>query len=165
MKPTAPTSPDVPAPLTRARNVALLLDDLLPIPGTSWRVGLDPLLGLVPGLGDWVGWAASLNLLFSAGQLGASPWLLIRMLGNVALDAAVGALPFLGDLFDAGWKANSRNLALLEAHVANPERTRAASKWLVGGVLAAATGLVAASTWSAVWVLRQVLGALGGLLG
>lgn len=160
-----PTGDPAPPPLVRAQTASRVLDDLIPIPGTKWRIGLDPLLGLLPGVGDWATWAASMNLLISAGQLEASPWLLLRMFGNLALDAVVGAVPFLGDLFDAGWKANARNLKLLEDHVAHPERTRAASRWLVGGVLVGTTGLVAASAWTALWVLRTVVGWVTGLFG
>ncbi len=162
-EPNTPTS--APPPLTRAQAMSRVLDDLIRVPGTQWRVGLDPLLGLLPGVGDWVSWVVSMNLLITAGQLGASPWLLLRMFGNLALDAVLGAVPFLGDAFDLGWKANARNLKLLEAHVANPERTRAASRWVVGGVLVGTTGLVVASAWTALWVLRQTLGFLGGLFG
>ena len=152
-------------PLSRSQALSRVLDDLIRVPGTKWRVGLDPLLGLLPGLGDWVTWAASMNLLISAGQLHASPWLLLRMFGNLAVDAVVGAVPFLGDAFDMGFKANARNLKLLEAHVADPTRTRAASRWLVGGVLVGTTAMVAASAWMAIWVLRTVLGWVAGLFG
>jgi hypothetical protein len=119
---------------------------------------MDPILGLVPGMGDWVSWSVSLHLLWGAARLGAGPTLLARMLGNLALDAATGAVPLLGDLFDMGWKANARNLALLETYVASPEETRAQSRLLVVGILVAGVGLVVASIGVALWVLRWTVG-------
>jgi len=155
-----PSEIETPTPpqLVRARALSRVLDDLIPIPGTSWRVGLDPLLGLVPGMGDWVSWTVSLHLLWGAARLGAGPTLLMRMLGNLALDAATGAVPLLGDLFDMGWKANARNLALLETFIASPQETRAQSRVVVGGILVASVGLVAASIGVALWVLRWTVG-------
>lgn len=151
-----------PPHLARARAVARVLDDLVPIPGTSWRVGLDPLVGLLPGVGDWVVWGVGLNLVWSAWRLGAGAGLLLRMSGNLLLDAVVGAVPLLGDLFDFAWKANNRNLRLLEAHVADRTRTERASRWVLGGVLGGTVALLAAAAWAAVWVLRSVWGVLAG---
>ena len=152
------TKESPPRQLVRARTLSRILDDLVPIPGTSWRVGLDPLLGLLPGVGDWMSWAVSLHIMWSAARLGAGPSLLLRMLGNQALDAVAGAVPLVGDLFDLGWKANSRNLALLETYVADPVRVRAQSRTKVAGVLLASLGLVAASVWAAVWILAWTVG-------
>lgn len=146
----------VPPPLLRARVVARVLDDLLPVPGTSWRVGLDPLLGLIPGVGDWVSWGVGLNLLWSAWRMGGGTGLLLRMSGNLLLDAAVGAVPFLGDLFDFAWKANDRNLSLLEAHAADPARTERASRWVLGGILGGTVAALGAAAWGAVLLLRWV---------
>lgn len=157
-RPSVPPGDAPPTPLLRARLVARVMDSLLPIPGTSWRVGLDPLLGLLPGAGDWIGWAVSLHLLVAGAQLGAGASLLLRMLGNLVLDAVTGLVPVLGDVFDAAWKANDRNLRLLEAHVARPERTMARSRLLVGGVLAASGTALVAGAWGTWWLLRSVTG-------
>lgn len=121
-------------------------------------MGLDPLLGLVPGIGDWLGWAVSLHLLVSAAQLGVGGALLMRMLGNVVVDGIVGLVPLLGDLFDAAWKANDRNLRLLEAHVALPERTAARSRLVVAAVLAVSGAAVLAGAWGTWWLARTVAG-------
>jgi hypothetical protein len=152
------TSATPPAPLVRARRVSHVLDDLVRVPGTKWRVGLDPLFGLIPGVGDWLGWAVSLHLLVSAAQLGVGGALLIRMLGNVVVDGIVGLVPLLGDLFDAAWKANDRNLRLLEAHVAHPERTAVRSRLVVGAVLAVSGATLVAAAWATWWLARAVTG-------
>jgi hypothetical protein len=100
------------------RALARLMDDQFEIPGTRWRVGLDGLIGLVPGVGDVVSAAISLWILNQARRLGASRWTLARMGWNVLVDAGVGAIPLVGDAFDVVWKSNRRNLALLEKHLA-----------------------------------------------
>ena len=159
----APASARTPTTeLERARDVAHVLDDLIPIPGTSWRVGLDPLLGFVPGLGDWIGWAASLHLLVTGARAGADRATLVRMAANILLDALAGVVPVLGDAFDLGWKANRRNLALLEAVVAEPERTARASRWVVGLVVGGTVGLLAAASVASVLFLRWVLATVVG---
>lgn len=119
-----------------ARAVATWLDDAIAIPGTRLRIGLDPLVGLVPGIGDLAGALASAYLVLVALQLGAPAPVAVRMVVNLALDAVVGAIPLAGDLFDFAWKANRRNLQLLEAWVAEPRGTAAASRALVVALLA-----------------------------
>lgn len=98
--------------LTRMRTIAHLLDESIPVPGTSFRVGIDPLIGLLPVSGDLVGAGLSLYLVAEAGRLGVSTLTLVRMLANVSVDLLVGSIPVIGTLFDASWKANKRNLEL-----------------------------------------------------
>lgn len=88
------------------------------IPGTRITIGLDPLIGLVPGLGDLIGAGVALWVVLEAADLGASGFVLLRMLLNVAIDTLGGALPVAGDIFDALWKANLKNVRLLERHLA-----------------------------------------------
>ena len=102
----------------RLRRMARLLDSEFQIPGTRWRVGLDPLIGLVPGVGDAASAALSLWIIAEAGRLGAPSGTLLRMLLNLLVDTTAGSIPVLGDAFDAGYKANLRNLALLERALA-----------------------------------------------
>lgn len=132
----------------RLRRLTELLDTAIRLPG-GFRIGWDAIIGLVPGVGDVTGAALSLYVVFHAARLGASRATLLRMLGNVGLEALVGAVPLLGDLFDAAFKANTRNLALLEAHLAQPERVRRTSRlWLWGvlvGLLAFLTGVLVLS--------------------
>jgi len=97
-----------------------LLDAAVPVPVLRTRVGLDALLGLVPVVGDLVSGALGLYLVFEARQLGASRWLQARMIGNLLMDAAVGAVPVAGDLFDVYFKAHVRNLKLLQKTLGEP---------------------------------------------
>lgn len=97
--------------LARLERLARLLDDQFSVGG--FRFGLDGLVGLVPGIGDTLTGFASAYLIFEAWRIGAPRGVLARMLLNVLVDYVVGSIPVLGDLFDFGWKANRRNLALL----------------------------------------------------
>jgi|SRR5919112_5816901 hypothetical protein len=129
------------------RTLTKLLDSAFQIPGTRMRFGLDALVGIVPGIGDAIGAIFSAVIVFQAARLGVSRATLTRMMGNVALDTIVGEIPLLGDLFDAGWKANTKNLALLEAHLQQPGATTRASGrvlLLLGmGLLALLAGVIA----------------------
>ena len=116
------------------RKVADLLDSALVVPGTSYRVGLDPILGLIPVLGDLVSPLFTLAILWQARDLRVPRVVQFRMIVNVAIDALVGAVPVVGDLFDFAWKANVKNLALLERHAAGPRRASAAD-WLFVSLL------------------------------
>ena len=110
---------DAEARLSRVRSFAWLLDNSIALPG-GFRIGLDALIGLVPGLGDAVGALASAYIINEARYLGAPRRLLVRMMINVLIETIVGAVPLAGDLFDAAFKANVRNVALLERHHAAP---------------------------------------------
>lgn len=107
----------------RLRQLAHVLDDRFRIPGTRCRVGLDGLIGLVPGVGDVVTTLLSLYLVLEARRLGVPAAKLGRMGLNVGVDMLLGAVPLLGDVFDIAWKANRRNLALLLDHI-DPGRRR-----------------------------------------
>ena len=150
----------IPDPLARARALTRLLDSAARVPGTSFRFGLDPVLGLIPGLGDVAGAALSGYVVILASRLGAPKSVLVRMLGNVAIDTVVGAMPVVGDLFDAGWKSNTRNLALLERHVGLPTTERAASRAIVWLTVAALAVLALGAVALAIFVVRALLGAL-----
>lgn len=97
----------------RLRRFAWLLDELFRIPGTQQRIGIDAIIGLVPGVGDTIGALLSTYIILEAARRGASIWTVTRMLANVGVETVFGAVPLLGDLFDVVFKANSRNLALL----------------------------------------------------
>lgn len=105
------------AAVRRMRAVARLLDDSVRVPGTDFRVGLDPILGILPGAGDAVSAAFSFYIVVESARLGVSPPTLVRMLANVSVDVAGGSVPIVGDLFDAAWKANRRNVELAVAEL------------------------------------------------
>jgi hypothetical protein len=148
-------------PLAHARTITRLLDSVARVPGTSFRFGLDPIVGIIPGLGDVAGAALSGYVVLLASRMGAPTSVLVRMLGNVALDTAVGTVPLLGDLFDAGFKSNTRNLALLERHLAVPAATHRASRLVVWLTLLALLLLAIGGIVVAVLVVRWLLRALG----
>lgn len=99
--------------LRRLRALSRLLDSSIPLPG-GFRIGLDGLLGLIPGFGDVAGAVASAYIIIEAARLGATTTTLLRMVFNVLLESLIGIIPFLGDLFDFVWKANEMNMDLLE---------------------------------------------------
>jgi hypothetical protein len=93
------------------------MDSTFVLPGTQIRFGLDVLIGLIPGIGDAVTTLIGLYVIREARELGAPRLLVARMLGNIAIDGIVGAVPLVGDLFDVAWRANRRNLKLLRNHL------------------------------------------------
>lgn len=131
-----------PAALTRLRGLAATLDTALRIPGTNIRFGLDPILGLVPGLGDAIGFAFGGWIILEAARLGAPPLLLGRMLGNSLFDAVTGSVPVAGTLVDIFLRPNRRNVALLEAWLERPEHTERRSRQLVWGLVLAMLAIV-----------------------
>ncbi len=119
-----------------ARRLSVLLDSAIRIPGTDVRIGLDPILGaLLPELGDALTAVLSLALLGVAFRQRVPKLVLARMLINIAIDALLGAVPLVGDLFDFAFKSNEKNLALIEKHRGDPARRASVGDWLViGGV-------------------------------
>jgi len=107
-------------PVASVRRLANALDAAVRIPGTNIRIGLDPILGLIPGIGDLAGTVLSGYVVLAAVRLGVPRPVLARMLVNLGIDTVLGSVPVLGDVFDVAWRANSRNLALIESHVATP---------------------------------------------
>lgn len=138
------------------------MDNSIPIPGTGGRrVGLDALIGFVPGLGDLVAGGASLFVIVRAAGYGLPRITVVRMLLNLGLDLVVGAIPVLGDAFDLWFKANQRNVELFRRHAVDPQATTGGDWTFVGGVLAAGVAIIIAGLALAIWLLAQLLGALG----
>jgi hypothetical protein len=111
------------AALARLRTVAHLLDEAVRVPGTDFRVGLDPVVSAVPVVGDALTAGLSLYVVLESARLGVSYTTLVRMLANVAVDVAGGSLPVVGWLFDVLWKTNEYNLALLVDDLSAQSRT------------------------------------------
>jgi Domain of unknown function (DUF4112) len=146
--------------LARLRTVSDLWDRAFSIPGTQWRVGLESLAGLLPIGGDVVGLGISIYILWQVVQFNLPKTILLRMVFNIAIDALVGAVPILGDLFDMGWKANTKNVTLLESHLREPIQSRSADQrflWLVfGGLLMALILLSVMAVVMLVFMLNAV---------
>ncbi|HYL31329.1 MAG TPA: DUF4112 domain-containing protein [Gemmatimonadales bacterium] len=143
--------------LERVERLATLLDNAIPIPGTRFRIGLDPLLGLLPGLGDALGALASAWILVEAARLGASRTVLARMLYNIAVDTLIGAVPGAGDLFDFVWKSDAKNVALLRRHLEQPDVVHRASRRLLLAVLVLIAGAAVVSVVAAILLIRFLL--------
>jgi len=145
----------------RVERLAWLLDNAFPVPGLKFRIGLDALLGLIPGFGDAAGVILSSYIVHEAWRLGVPKSVLVRMWLNVVIEGVVGAIPLLGDLFDAAWKANMRNVALLEGHLRHPRRTAAASRMLIAGLVITVIVIVACAI-AIGWVIVRWLAQLAG---
>ena len=138
----------------RLKRLAWLLDSSIPIPGTRLSIGLDALVGLVPFVGDLLGVLLSSTILVEAARLGVSRAVLARMALNVAIEGVVGVVPLAGDVFDAAWKANQRNVRLLERWLDEPRRAQRASFALVAGMIAGLAVLAATTLLLMVLALR-----------
>lgn len=120
--------------LAQLRQLSHLWDQAIGIPGTKWRIGLESIIGLLPIGGDWIGLVMSSYILFHAVKFNLPRSIMLRMVINILIDAIVGAVPILGDLFDTTWKANTKNVNLLEAHLKSPQKSQSADKlmlWLL----------------------------------
>ncbi|WP_224267981.1 DUF4112 domain-containing protein [Haloprofundus salinisoli] len=145
--------------LQRLRRLGRLLDNSIHIPGTSYRIGLDPIVGLVPVVGDVPITAVSAYIVAEAAYLGVPKVTVLRMLFNLAVDAVVGSVPVVGDVFDAAWKANARNVALAEARRDDPRagaRDRRFFTVVVGGLFVLLLVLGAASTLAVLWLVGRL---------
>ena len=142
------------------RQVTALLDDRFRLPGTDIRLGLDALIGLAPGVGDVIGFAVSGVLVLHMARFGASGMLVVKMLWNSLLDALLGAIPLLGIFFDIGFRANRRNLRLLEEHYQEGKH-QGSAWWVIALVLVVFLVLLGLL----VYFLARGLGWLFELLG
>ncbi|MEE4376503.1 MAG: DUF4112 domain-containing protein [Candidatus Competibacteraceae bacterium] len=120
----------------RLNHLAWFLDNSIPVPGLGgYRIGADGLIGLIPGIGDALGAVAASYILGEAARLGVPKSVLLQMFFNIAIDSIVGLIPFAGDLFDMAWKANIRNVRLIERYVDAPGRTTRSSRFLAFGLI------------------------------
>jgi hypothetical protein len=141
----------------RLERLAWLLDSSIPIPGTRLSIGLEALIGLVPFLGDLIGVLLSSYILGEAARLGASRSVLARMAFNIALEGLVGLIPFAGDVFDAAWKANQRNVRLLNEYMDRPQRAVRSSRLFVFAMIAALVGFAGITVYLTYLLLRWLV--------
>lgn len=146
----------------RVRRLAKLLDEAILIPGTNKRIGLDPIIGLIPGGGDTLTMLMSAYIVVEAALLGLPASTLLQMVGNIVIDALAGTVPVLGDLFDVVSKANSRNLKLLEAHLVKPEFRAQTDKMLVIFIVALLATIIISFSLVAALLFSLVLKLFGG---
>jgi Domain of unknown function (DUF4112) len=155
--------PEAKAPtLKRLRQLSRVMDRAIVIPGTKVGIGLDPILGLIPGGGDFLGVMFSAYIVLEAARLGAPKATLGRMAFNIIIDALVGVIPIVGDFFDFAWTANDHNIKLLEEFLKFPSQRKSADGWyvivLLIGLLILAIALVALP----VILIRFIAGIIGG---
>ena len=146
--------------LRRYRSLAHQWDNLLRIPGTPIRLGWDALLGLVPVIGDAAGGVLGSYGVWVAWRQGAPFSVLLRLLLNVLVDVVIGAIPVAGDLFDIGWRSNSRNVALLDRWLGRPDQMRRRSAWLLVALAGILLLVLIASLAAAVWLVHRLLATL-----
>jgi hypothetical protein len=138
--------------------LAWLLDNSIPIPGTGRRIGLDAVVGLVPGLGDVLSGGLGLLVVVRGAQLGVPGVVLARMLANVAVDFAIGSIPLIGDAFDLWFKANQRNVGLIRRYTAHPTASTAGTWTFFAGLLLAVGLVVVGSIWLLTRLLSTIIG-------
>lgn len=143
-------------PAARARALAKMLDSAIRLPGTKVTIGLDPILGLIPGLGDLAGAALSGYIVLTAARLGAPKSVLAKMLLNLGTDTLVGSVPVIGDLFDVGFRANIRNSELLDRHLEQPAHAQRSSRFAVVATVAALVLLAAGAVFLAILAVRAL---------
>jgi len=153
------------------RRLSNLLDEAIAIPGTSWRFGLDPLLSLIPAAGDYISLSLSVYIVWQAYRLGTPRETLIQMVIHLFLDAFLGTVPVAGDAFDFVWKANTKNLQLLESHLAHggqrdtgnlgtEGKTRPGDRWFLLLLISGVAVFVIGATALFLFLLRSLLSAV-----
>lgn len=148
---------DLERSLGRLNSLARLMDDQFEVPGLKVRIGLDALIGAIPGGGDWITWLVSVYILWESMRLGVPMPILLKMAGNLTLDVLVGYIPVVGDLADVAIKANRRNVNLTLEHFGASARPAAPdiivippgtlqkpnpSPWLAAGLVLVLTALL-----------------------
>ena len=155
---TLPDTPD----LKWVNKITHLMDSKFRVPGTQFRFGIDPILGLVPGLGDATSLAISGSLIYYMAKFGASKKLVYMMIGNVVLDATIGSIPILGNIFDFTYKANQRNIRMLRRYH-EEGKYRGSGKGVLLTIVAVFIGLVSLvlyGTWELIDYLVSAVGSM-----
>lgn len=153
--------PSHPKALQRIRWVSYLLDDSIPLLNTGYRMGIDPILGLLPGVGDSLSLLISIYVVMESVRFGLPKRTLARMVVNLVLDTVAGSVPIAGNIFDVAWKANRHNLRLLEAHLADPKPPTLSDRLVMFGIVGILIALilgVVALLATFIWLALQLLG-------
>ena len=140
------------------RTLARMLDSAVRIPGTGIRFGAESIFGLIPVVGDIAGAALSGYIVLTSARLGAPAPTVVRMLANIGIDTVIGAVPVLGDMFDVGWRANMRNVELLEGHLGSSTESKPVNRWVVVAAVAALLLLAIGAIWLSVAIVRFIAG-------
>jgi hypothetical protein len=141
--------------LRRIERLAWLLDRSIAV--GNWRIGIDPILGLLPGVGDALGTLLSMYVVYEGARLGVRGPVLMRMTWNVLLEAIFGAIPVLGDLFDFAWQANTRNIGLIHRHY-QPHLKPRSLGWVWAVIVIVAVLLVAFIVFLAYLLMKTTIG-------
>lgn len=162
-KPSSPVPADPRVPrLQRLRRLSHWLDNAIGIPGTRYRIGLDPIIGLIPGGGDTVGMILSSAIVMEAARMGATKVVLGKMVFNILLETVAGTVPVMGDIFDAAWKSNVKNIVLLEDHLKIADSNRPRNQWFAILLLGGLFLVFAACLTVSVLLLRWLIQTIGG---
>ena len=145
----------------RLRRISRLLDNAIAIPGTKIRLGLDPILGLLPGGGDTITGGISAYIVIEAARMGVPREVLGKMVGNILLDSVAGTIPVVGDLFDVGWKSNVKNIELLEKHLEIAETQKSNPLVVISLILLLSlivVGFAAIAFYTVTWFWNLIIG-------
>ena len=146
--------------LKNLRRLAFFLDNSIPIPFTQYRMGLDPILGvlgIVGGTGDLLGGVLGAYIVTQAARLGVPQKIVWRMMGNLFIDSLVGLVPGLGDILDIAWKANARNVALLDQYFETSPTPRKNHPLFIFGVVSLLVLMIVAFAWIMVAIIRAII--------
>lgn len=156
-----PLSPQQASKITKLRRLSRLLDNAISIPGTKISLGLDPILGLLPGGGDTLTGGIAAYIVVEAARMGVSRQVLWKMVVNILIDSFAGTIPVVGDLFDVGWKANVKNMELLEKHLDLAEPNKSDKLFLFGLIVLLALiilGFAAITFFTVTWFWQAITG-------
>lgn len=153
-----PTDHESREALRRASDfLARVLDTALPIPGTRIRIGLDPIMGLVPGVGDALASVVGSAIVVMASQLQVPKIVMVRMSLNVLVNGVVGAIPVAGDFFSIWFRSNARNAELLRRHSASPRRASTVSDWVfVASIILATLAVMVGAIVAILWLIARL---------
>ena len=141
---------------TSVQYIADLLDSRFRLPGTRIKFGLDPVLGLIPGAGDWFGGMLSIFFMIEAFRAGADLSVILRIFVNILIDIIIGSIPVVGEIFDVAWKANLRNARLIQDLHTQQAATEKKSRWVVGAVVLLLTGIILGLLVLMLWLASQL---------